>query len=63
MASYERNVRELIEAALNHGLFNRVTNKVKIGDLNTAKSLASEKDEDFAARLQEAEIREAGLVV
>jgi hypothetical protein len=56
---YRKNIKELIDATSNHGLFAQVKNKIDINAINTAEASPDESDESFAARLQEAELRHA----
>ncbi|WP_131795063.1 hypothetical protein [Fluoribacter gormanii] len=60
---YRQNIKELIQAASTQGLFSQVKNKIDVDKIDTAEALKNERgdqiesDEDFAARLQEAELR------
>ncbi|PWY55119.1 hypothetical protein DGG96_13125 [Legionella qingyii] len=60
---YRKNIKELIQAASTQGLFSQVKNKIDVDKIDTAEALKNEwgeqieSDADFAARLQEAELR------
>lgn len=59
---YKTLVKNTVEAVVNRqGLFANVQNKIAVEDIDLAAAEVDEEDEDFAARLQEAECRKAGL--
>ncbi|WP_392536498.1 hypothetical protein [Legionella sp. 227] len=56
---YQQHVNDLIHAVSTQGLFSQVKNKISVDEIDSAKALKGESDEDFAKRLQEAEYRRA----
>ncbi|MGL5741626.1 MAG: hypothetical protein ACRCXC_03280 [Legionella sp.] len=54
---YRKHLEKLVHAASTQGLFANVKNKIYVNAIDTAEADKDESDEDFAARLQEAELR------
>jgi uncharacterized protein YdcH (DUF465 family) len=61
-ADKSQNYRDLVSALVrNQSLFSSVINKIDLNDIDNAEKNTEESDEEFAIRLQEAELRRVGL--
>lgn len=59
--SYKDNLQEMVDAIVSKGLFSNIKNPIDLDKINTAEAAVGESEEEFVARLQEAEFRSAGL--